>query len=602
MPFRFLKGGLVSVCVSLSSLLGYGGDIRDGFFVEGSVGAQSTSVATYGPNATPPPKPINTASLQANLNNHLKELVSTLQNLNTSAAQVGSTKDILQLSPLDISGVQQAQIKSLEAQIQTEIGQLKSILNANPSAPSAAHDQTILQDYQNILHALQGYGASIISEVSNYDTKLTQAQKAFEDLKNAIESKNSADQKAYDNAYSAYQQKKQEFTALRDKLTQTMSMCIGGASCNGVASSPIKGVEEITQLSDSILQDILGIAKNPNTNSIISLDQYYSAYRAGITGTCSPTTANMTTCFSSVDPNILNFSIEQLVKNYAWFFEEAREIDKILSTPGVFPGTVSAAANQLAGTYDNFSSIMGMTQTNYEQSIPTANQYFHAPSAPVITPLPTPPSLGFPYNNLAPQITTAGNDISALGSIRTSGSVVPSAVPLSRAINSMGAFKNIDWNANVGAGFQYFLGRHLGFDVQVSVGYGYVNSALFKQSPVFQSLHSFRWAVGGDVIWDLLVPRAQNGLFWGVFVGVYGAGDHYFLNVKNAPLDTAHTFSALLNMGVRFQFKRNIIKLGVQDPLSKQSVDMRADTTHFMIDNAFSNVDVYIAFARLFGL
>ncbi|WP_162982254.1 MULTISPECIES: hypothetical protein [Helicobacter] len=151
--FRFLKGGVVSICVSLSSLLGYGGDVRDGFFIEGSVGAQSTGVSAYGPNAAPPPKPINTASLQSNLNDHLKELVNTLKNLNSSAAQVGSTKDILQLSPLDISGAKASLIKNLEAQIQTEIGQLKSILNANPNSPSATHDQAILQNYQNILGA-----------------------------------------------------------------------------------------------------------------------------------------------------------------------------------------------------------------------------------------------------------------------------------------------------------------------------------------------------------------------------------------------------------------------------------------------------------------
>ncbi|WP_162982984.1 outer membrane beta-barrel protein [Helicobacter sp. L8] len=447
---------------------------------------------------------------------------------------------------------------------------------------------------------MQGYGTSIINEVNDYDNKLTQAQKAFNDLKNAIESKNSADQKAYDSAYSAYQQKKQEFSALRDKITSAMGECIGGSSCNGVASSPAAGMAQIAQLSDSILQDILGIAKNPQTDSIISINQYYGAYNAGISGTCSPTTTSISTCFSAIDPNTLNFSIEQIVKNYAWFFQESREIDRLLSA-GVYPGMASSAANSLVATYNDLSMVMGIAQNNYQQSIPTANQYFHAPSAPTITPLPTPPKLGFPYNNLANQINTAGNDISALGSIRTPGAV-PSMAPLSQVIKRLGTFQNINWNANVGAGFQYFFSNHLGVDLQASVGYGYVHSALLQQSPVFKSLQSFRWALGGDVIWDLVVPKGRNGLFWGIYAGVYAAGDHYFLSTKNAPLDRAYTFSALLNMGLRFQFDRNIIKLGVQDPLSKQSVDMHADTTHFMLDNGFSDVDVYIAFARLFGL
>ncbi|WP_158654460.1 hypothetical protein [Helicobacter salomonis] len=600
--FRFLRRGLVSVCVSLSSLLGYGGDVRDGFFIEGSIGAQSSGVSSYGPNATAstPSKTLNAASLQASLNSHLKELATALQNLNATAAQVGSTKDILQLSPLDISGTMRAQIKGLEAQIQMEIGQLKTLVGTNPNAPNVANDQTIIQDYEKVLQSLQGYGVSIIGEVNNYDNTLAQAQIAFKDLKNAIASRNSASQKAYDAAYSAYEQKKQAFSAARDQITRFMGQCVGG-SCGPSSVSPAEGAAQVEQFSNSILQGILGIAQNPDTDSIISINQYYNSYRTGVSGVCAPTstTANIPNCFSSVDPVMSNFSIENLVRDYAWFFQEAKEIGESLSLNAP---QVDVAANGLVAVYNTLSNIMQTTLGNYSSIIPTPDQYFRPPAVPVLKPMPSPPTLGFKYNNLAPQITTAANTINTVGTIHAPGQiVVPDLSPFSNVINHFArAFQNVNWNANVGVGYQYFFSRHFGFDVQVSVGYNYLNSPLFRKSPIFKSMQGFNWAIGGNVIFDFIAPSSQSGLFVGLFAGILGVGSHYFLDTKSSPLVRASDFNARLNVGIRFQFDRNIIKVGIEDPLYSHVIDMQAGDTHFIVDETPRNFDIYISFAHLF--
>ncbi|WP_163564884.1 outer membrane beta-barrel protein [Helicobacter suis] len=546
------------LCASLASLGARGGDVRNGVYLEGSAGAQNMAVASQTPS---PPVMIHSTSLQNNIKAHLQELIAKLTSLNSTAAQVGTKAEVTKINAIDAQATL-AEIKALESQIANEISLLQKLIASSQDSQEKSSNQAILSAYQQVLESLKGVDSSLGSQIEQYNNKL------------------SSEKSAYNTANSIY-------TSAKNKLEGDISHCIGVSTCNTQSQPPN------SQLQQDILQLVstsLGVLNNISalfTNSLISAsviskDQYDAAIsQADNAAKACTNLNNPSSCFSTLRTQMFGnktpngVSIVQLAEIYEWFKDMAGK---------VYPSTTNTSQELALLNVYNDSIRIATTSPNY---------HLNAPAIKI-------PTLNLTYTTQESKINTDQTKANQQHNLTPMQALI-SLAPLSNTINSLSRpFGNVNWNASIGVGYQYFFSRHFGFDAYINTTYNYLNSPLLKRLDNFKALQGVSWGIGADLIYDMLVAKGKQKWFAGLFAGIAGVGNYYYLDMKETPLARTRGYNVLFNWGLRFQRSHNIFKIGVKNPLITRNLSMQANTTKVILNKTAKSANIYISYAYLF--
>ncbi|WP_163499293.1 outer membrane beta-barrel protein [Helicobacter suis] len=547
------------LCVSLASLGARGGDIRDGVYLEGSAGAQNMALTSQ-TQQPPVMAMIHSTSLQNSIKTHLQELISKLTSLNTTTAQVGTTKNVSEISAINASATL-AEIQSLEAQIANEISLLQRLIASSQDSQEKSSNQAILSAYQQVLQSLKSVGGNLESQINQYNNKL------------------SSEKSAYDTAQGVI-----------NKLKEDTSSCIGISKCNAgevpQTSQLQQDIIKLVSTSYNILNnDIKAFLSNPASALVIPQGQYSKAISdadSEVTKCGSLNTSSaISTCFGTLRTDMFGSQVHK--------------------------GGVSVA--QLAEIYEWFSKVGSqvLASKNTELELELLKIYNDSIGIATITSPAdyglknvTPPKLGLTYTNQSSTITTDQTTTNNQHNL-TPMQALLSLAPLSNTINSLSRpFGNVNWNATIGVGYQYFFSRHFGFDAYINTQYSYLNSPLLKHLANFKALQGVSWGIGADLIYDILVAKGQQKWFAGLFAGFAVAGNYYYLDMKETPLARTAGYNVLFNWGVRFQRQHSIFKIGVKNPLITRNLSMQANNTTVILNKSAKSANIYISYAYLF--
>ncbi|WP_163532894.1 outer membrane beta-barrel protein [Helicobacter suis] len=543
------------LCASLASLGARGGDVRNGFYLEGSAGAQNMAVASQTPS---PPVMIHSTSLQNNIKAHLQELITKLTSLNSTAAQVNTKEDVTKISAIDASATL-AEIKALESQIANEISLLQKLIASSQDSQDKSSNQAILSAYQQVLESLKGVDSSLKSQIDQYNNKL------------------STETNAYNTAQSTIK-----------KLKTDTSSCIGVSKCNAgeipQTSQLTPDIKTLIATSYNILNnDIKNFLSNPASALVISQDQYSKAISDADNEvkTCNlNSSSGISSCFTTLRNEMFNgktpsgISVAQLAEIYEWFSKVGSQL------------LASKNASQELELLKIYNDSIGIATITSPGSYGLKNV--------------TPPTLGLTYHTQASTITADQTTANQQHNLTPMQALI-SLAPLSNTINSLSRpFGNVNWNASIGVGYQYFFSRHFGFDAYINTTYNYLNSPLLKHLDNFKALQGVSWGIGADLIYDMLVAKGQQKWFAGLFAGIAGVGNYYYLDMKQTPLASTRGYNVLFNWGLRFQRSHNIFKIGVKNPLITRNLSMQANTTKVILNKTAKSANIYISYAYLF--
>ncbi|MFC3847156.1 hypothetical protein ACFOPX_01220 [Helicobacter baculiformis] len=602
---KLYQGLSICLCVSLSPLAG--DDIRNGFFFGAGFGAKNEVLSAYQDapafqNVAGKPasglfskyadllemvQHSNVTSLQAALNKDLQALVAALDALNTEVAKVGvDGKSLKGLASVDV-GKNTGKCDELQARIEAEIQALGAMADVTGTTETAKANQEVIKQYSDTLKLLAGFEKDLMNEVQSYNQQLASSNKA------------------YQQAQSVYQKEKQEYDKGVAKYMTVRNDLV----------NHLKGIPARHASVDSAVQIYRDL------NALVNADPHYRGgkpkvgyYMAmnegaskvikvgGLGGAVDK--HSFGEAFSGllaglhVSKDLHDLDLLKLVACETWYVDQLREIQKLKDA-----NRVAYLKGQLSDAYNTDSNIIQQVHTgdDYRRVIPTADSVFKAPTAPD-------DKFSFHYQNYATSIKDADTmaTIKAVAGMPTQQSA-PSAVHASLGsfvdtINGASKFySNVGYNANVITGYQHFFSRRLGFSLQASAGYEWIQSPLFQKSPLFNRMQGARVALGGDLLYDFKAPATQSGLYCGLFAGLFGTNSHYFLTTKALQTYWKYSFNVHWNAGLRFQLGSNIVKLGVSSPLIPRVINLQAGSTHFLVHETFHNFNFYASYTVLFG-
>ncbi|MFC3847547.1 hypothetical protein ACFOPX_03210 [Helicobacter baculiformis] len=625
MNLRLRKTLSIGLCVTLSPLICK--DIRNGFFIGGGFGAKNEVLSSYqdvstlsgvGSYATLSnilskyPDLLSVAKsgaipLQETLNKDLQALVKGLEALNNEVAKVGvSNQSLKGLSQLDLPNTSNNQ--ELEAKIETEIQALQSMINATTEKDTSVvqANQEIIQKYQQALNTLKGLGNSLLNEVNDYNKNLSsdkmvyqKAEATYKNGMNAYNSNVSTYTNARDNVLGDFKEAAKQNAGMAG-VTKTYNDMYKLINADPHYKSGKQRIDYQIATNDGIdrvadakaLNQVIGEVKGINEEqNRAQAGEYFSKIFDGLLSDLH------------VGKKLENLTLLGLWGLETWFERQIKEIDK-LGGPGYFPLNVNYLKQGLSDVYSTlFNTTQQLFTGNaYAEVIPTANSIFTPPTAPD-------DKFSFSYQDYSDQIKNADPK---MANIQVTTGVpaqqsAPSAVHASLGsfvdtINGASKFySNVGYNANVITGYQHFFSRRLGFSLQASAGYEWVQSPLFQKSPLFNRMQGARVALGGDLLYDFKAPATQSGLYCGLFAGLFGTNSHYFLTTKALQTYWKYSFNVHWNAGLRFQLGSNIVKLGVSSPLIPRVINLQAGSTHFLVHETFHNFNLYASYAVLFG-
>ncbi|BCZ19716.1 hypothetical protein NHP190012_13580 [Helicobacter sp. NHP19-012] len=603
----------VCLCVSLSPLACE--DIRNGFFIGGSFGAKNEVLSTYQDVPTSPntinksvasslsPKNAKYAkyadlssmvqrsdvtSLQAVLKKDLQKLVQALDTLNTEVAKVGVSDKV----PSTLSSINVAdsvgKCNELQERIEAEIQALQVVVNvAGMPADTIKANQEIIEQYSNTLTSLRGFEKKLASEVSDYNQQLALNNEQYKRAQSVYQQ----DKQAYDNNFANY-------TAKRNKLVDDLkSAAARDASVDGVAQvhdDLNKLINADPHYREGTPRTDYHIAMNEGGSRVIKVDGLgESVYNHGFERAFLGLLDKLHVSRDLHDLNLLG-----LVACETWFVSQLDEIGKLRD-----PSRIAYLKGQLSEVYrTNFSVARQVfTGSAYTTVIPTADSVFKAPTVPS-------GKFSFSYINYATGIKDANTvaTIKAVTSVptqhTTSSAVHANLGSFVDTINGASKFySNVGYNTSLIAGYQHFFGRRLGFSMQASAGYEWMRSPLFQKNLVFKRMQGAQATLGGDFLYDFKAPATQSGLYCGLFLGLLGTNNHYFLTTRTLQTHWKYSFNLHWNAGLRFQVGNNILRLGVSSPLIHRTIDLQAGSTHFLVHETFHNFNLYASYAVLFG-
>ncbi|WP_163555944.1 outer membrane beta-barrel protein [Helicobacter suis] len=540
------------LCASLASLGARGGDIRDGVYLEGSAGAQNMALTSQ-TQQPPVMAMIHSTSLQNSIKTHLQELISKLTSLNSTASKVSTKDDVTKLNSINASATL-AEIQSLEAQIANEISLLQKLIASSQDSQEKSSNQAILSAYQQVLQSLKSVGGNLESQINQYNNKL------------------SSEKNAYDTAQSTI-----------GTLQGEISSCIG-SKCNPpsqIPDSQLQGdILQLVKISSYVLNDIQAFTQNALLSPFVdTLSQ--AIKKADEAAKACTNLDNPSSCFDTLRTQIFGsgnpsgVSVVQLAEIYEWFKDMAGR---------VYPGTSNINQERALIQLYNDSIRIATTSPNYRLNVPAIKI----------------PTLNLTYNNQTSTISTDQDTTNKQHNLSPMQALL-SLAPLSNTINSLSRpFGNVNWNATIGVGYQYFFSRHFGFDAYINTTYNYLNSPLLKHLDNFKALQGVSWGIGADLIYDMLVAKGQQKWFAGLFAGFAVAGNYYYLDMKETPLARTRGYNVLFNWGVRFQRQHSIFKIGVKNPLITRNLSMQANNTTVTLNKSAKSANIYISYAYLF--
>ncbi|BCZ18325.1 hypothetical protein NHP190003_16070 (plasmid) [Helicobacter sp. NHP19-003] len=601
MGMGVLQRDLLSLCLVLTPLYGY--DVRNGAYLSGTVGAQNMDTTTNTPSGSST-MPLNSTNLQSSLSTHLQELIDKLQSLNTDAAQVGTTLNITKIDPIEAQATQ-AQIQTLEAQVATQIAQLEGLIDTNQQASANATDQSILQAYSAILQDLKNVDASLEQEINQYNHKLMADKNAFANQTNRVIEENKQAQATYAQDKNTYANQTAVYNATTQDLSNNLSACIDSPRCEGLPNSYTSGQVQValTQMMRNayniVYSNMPWFFSGPyktQTSKVITQNEWEQAVQDGKKRASFCRDVSCMNNFYHKFEKVLGplsgsgVSAEQITRVYAWFYQTGAEIFRL--------GGPITPIRSLIMVYNYYVALASMVP-NYAFFPPSTTSVFGPPPTLHQQALPTPPTLGLTYKDLASAIQAAQNKLDQQGHVTSMQGTI-NLSPLSRTINSLSRpFANINWNANLGVGFQYFFANRIGMDVHANLGYSYLNSPLLRELSDFKSLQGFLWEAGVDVILDLFISRGPKKWFSGLYAGAMGTGNYFFLDAL-ASHGVTSNYNVLFNAGLRLQIEHNIFKVGIMDPLIARYIDIKMGNSIIILDENYKDIDVYISFAHLF--
>ncbi|WP_281739589.1 outer membrane beta-barrel protein, partial [Helicobacter suis] len=383
--------------------------------------------------------------------------------------------------------------------------------------------------------------------------------------------------------------------------------CLYPSGCSPPASPQISQLQQdiktlITTAYNVLNNDISGFLSNSLTrSSVISQSQFENAKKKAddeINGistdsskkvkACTLTTSSgISSCFSTLRSDMFGnkapngVSVVQLAEVYEWFSKVGSQV--------------------LASNNTDLELELLKIYNDYNDSIRTAHNTsnYHLSVPALKTVQPTAPTLNLTYNSQASTITADQSKANQQHNLTPMQALI-SLAPLSNTINSLSRpFGNVNWNASIGVGYQYFFSRHFGFDAYINTEYSYLNSPLLKRLDNFKALQGVSWGIGADFIYDMLVAKGKQKWFAGLFAGIAGAGNYYYLDMKETPLARTRGYNVLFNWGLRFQRSHNIFKIGVKNPLITRNLSMQANNTKVILNKTAKSANIYISYAYL---
>lgn len=640
--FKLCGGLCVCLCASLSPLSCE--DIRNGFFIEGGFGARNevlslvqdvpnplkTGVQGMGQSvlSSLPSKYASVASLQAALNKDLQQLVLAIEKLNAQVTQVtkagaGShSVQSLQQMNLDTS-----HSKALQAQIQAEIQDLQAMASAPGMTASAIQaNKAVIEEYSRVLASLETLEQGLVQEAQAYNQALGSQQNT-----------QVQQQANYQDKLEQYNKDMKTYHADVNSFNQARARVVADIGDAAVPNNAARATVQSMQTDLNNLESL--VTKDPKIGS----SGFQNAYQQGVKsaqdsernlqekleGTFYPEVSSSVANAGDFFEGLLQKSIanppqnlQDLIKAEAWFEQEVKNINDVHFTHqtsnGYLPQSDQAESDEqkrdtlrqgLLGVYQSYFSVLKMQSSGqgpegYGGILPT--NPFSEPTKPT-EPVAQPFKFEG-YHNYADQIAGAvpGTIRAVTGSPVHSSSaapnIQPSLAPLVSTINGASKlYSNVGYNTNLSTGYQHFFSRRWGFSAQAGLGYEWFSSPLFSKSPLFNRLQGLRMALGGHLIYDFKAPQSQRGLYCGVFVGLLGTNNHYFLTTKSAQTYWKYSFNVHVSAGLRFQLRRSVLKLGVSSPLVPRVVNLQAGSTRFLIHETFRNFNLYASYAVLFG-
>ncbi|WP_104707297.1 hypothetical protein [Helicobacter ailurogastricus] len=341
-------------------------------------------------------------------------------------------------------------------------------MDSNPQTLNNANDQAIIQNYQNIFNTLKSIDGNLQQQIDQYNNKLTTDKDAYESQVNSVIKNNQQAQITYAQNQSTYTDQVTAYDRTTQELSHNLSTCIDSPDCLALPStySPTQVQQALNQMmqnTDSIVNSSMpwffdGPYKN-DTSKVITQSQWSQAVQEGNVRASHCQSVSCMHNFDAKFQEVLGpigysgISASQVTRVSAWFHQIGEEL--------VDFGSPTQAIRAIIKVYNSF--IMQSTMiASYSFSPPSTRSVFGPPPALHKEPMPTPPTLGLTYRNLIAEIQNAQAKIGQQGKITPLQGTI-SVAPLTRTINSLSRpFANINWNANLGVGVQYFFVNHLG--------------------------------------------------------------------------------------------------------------------------------------------
>ncbi len=587
-------------CICVFAILSIAhGDVRDGFFVGGRFGvsSESPSYKQNTPTSAGATRSVSATELSQDAKQDIQNALQLLKNLNGSLVRAaGSNQDLNSLSSISLSSL--GSMRALQANIANILQHLQAAID---NSTNNGQNQAIMSQYRTIVNELQTLQTQITQEVNNYNQELN-SQKQNYDTKHA----------AYQKAEQEYQGKVQAYNTARDSVTNIINNA-PSMTCGFNAGCSSNQLTTFLNDTAALVHDLQILAPlNPKFSQNNPQQNYNNAYSSGYNQAVSVQTLENLAGYSvnsatnyftnllqqlGMYPNLqtqTNLNLSNLISLAAWFNHQADIIEALkYSNPTQFSNYMQGLLNNYQGVFQDLT----INAPNLNDAVPPATQALgNGPQFSLSN------QFNFPYQNFAPQIQATYHQLNAIPNIALPHTIQikPSLAPLAKGINqSSSLFSNISYNVDLLAGYQYFFSGHFGFSFHVSVGYGYIHSPIFNSLSFFKHLQDIKINLGANLIYDFNTPTDyKSPVYYGVFAGVQGGNTNFVLNTNNRALWRA-SYNLGLDLGLRFQFSSNIIKVGVDIPLVPYKVNWQTDLGSFQLNRSAKDIGFFITYEKL---
>ncbi len=502
------------------------------------------------------------------LDSNITQALNELTNLNNLLLQAEiDNQSLTSRTSISLSDI--ADLPTLEAQIQSTMADLKGYIDAHADS---SQNQGVLSKYASMLSEIESLSKQISTEVNNYNNAISTQQQNYDKAKTE-----------YQNKLSQYNTDKTQYETANSALGNAIGQAIKDVSdkTTGVQSSQALG--EVTTDINNIMSGLKNIERPdswPFTGSY-SQATYNSAVSAGKNLTGVTYTCSNGLCTSN-DPSKIasDLSDKQYISIWPCFYEpkcslstETREqmltyFTETMSWFSYMAGLVAGNSAQRQELIDDYRTFIQL----FDQQLSNNGSQMLIPASSAMQPAPTmttPNTLSFNYKNFA-------DAIKAVDTTRTS------LKPMMTTINRFTKpYANRSYNGSLLLGYQSFFSKHFGYSIQGSVGYGYIASPLFRQQNfgmnVLRNLQDVSVNLGADLYWDFNAPKGNTAVFYGLFVGLSGGSMNYDLSAQSDIWRASYDFD--LDLGLRFQFGANIVKVGADIPLIKHNINWQIGVT-----------------------